>query len=80
LISALSNPAVNPRQRWTWVVSSKDGDFVAEHQDLDVLGCVRSGEQHQPAQHAGERQILTVGRPQRAIMLAGFGPAAAAGA
>jgi hypothetical protein len=28
-----------------------------EHQDLDVLGCVGPGEQHQTAQHAGEQQI-----------------------
>src|SRR5690349_15551047 len=30
---------------------------MAEHQDLDVLGCVGAGEQRQPAQHAGEHQV-----------------------
>ena len=34
-----------------------DGDLVPEHQDLDVLGRVGSGEQRQPAQHAGEHQV-----------------------
>jgi hypothetical protein len=37
-------------------VSSQHGDIVAEHQDLNVLGCVGPGEQRQPAQHAGEHQ------------------------
>jgi hypothetical protein len=35
----------------------RDGDFVPGWQDLDVLGCVGSGERRQPAQHAGERQV-----------------------
>jgi hypothetical protein len=49
--------AVGPRQRRAWVVSAQHGDLVTEHQDLDILGCVGSGEQRQPAQHAGEHQI-----------------------
>ena len=39
------------------IASSEYGDLVAEHQDLDVLGCVGSGEQRQPTQHAGEHQV-----------------------
>jgi hypothetical protein len=49
--------AVDPGQGWAWVVSAEHGDLVTEHQDLDVLGCVGSGEQRQPAQDAGEREI-----------------------
>jgi hypothetical protein len=36
------------------MTSAQHGDFVTEYQDLDVLGCVGAGEQHQPAQRAGE--------------------------
>jgi hypothetical protein len=38
-------------------VSAQHGDLVTEHQDLDVLGCIGSSEQRQPAQRAGEQQI-----------------------
>jgi hypothetical protein len=37
--------------------SAQHGDLVTEHQDFDFRGCVGSGEQRQPAQHAGERQV-----------------------
>ena len=46
--------------------------MIIDDQDLDVLGCIGSSEQRQPAQHTGEQQIGTVGRPQRAIMLRGL--------
>jgi hypothetical protein len=39
------------------IASSKYGDLVPEHQDLDVLGCVGPGEQRQASQHPGERQV-----------------------
>jgi hypothetical protein len=39
------------------ITSAQHGDLVTEHQDLDVLGCVGSSEQGQPAQHAAERQV-----------------------
>jgi hypothetical protein len=38
-------------------VSAQYGDLVSEHQDLDVLGCVGSGEQRQPAQDASEHPV-----------------------
>ena len=38
-------------------MSAQHGDLVAEHQDLEVLGCIGSSEQRQPAEHAGERQV-----------------------
>jgi hypothetical protein len=41
-----------------WVASAQHGDLVTEDQYLGVfLSCVGSGEQRQPAQHAGEQQI-----------------------
>jgi hypothetical protein len=49
--------SVDPGHRGARIASSKYGDLVAEHQDLDVLGCVGSGEQRQPTQHAGEHQV-----------------------
>jgi hypothetical protein len=39
------------------VVLAQYGDLVTEHQDLKVLGCVGPGEQRQPAQCAGEREV-----------------------
>jgi SAM-dependent methyltransferase len=47
---------VEPAQRRAWIASAQHGDLDTEHQDLDVLGCVGSGEQP-PAQHTGEQQI-----------------------
>ena len=56
LLSALDG-AVEPGQGRAWVVSTQHGDLIAEHQDFDVLGCLGSGEQRQPAQHADEREV-----------------------
>ena len=39
------------------VASAQHGDLVAQHHDLDVFRGVGSGEQCQPAEHAGERQV-----------------------
>jgi hypothetical protein len=44
LLSALRDGAVDPAQVRARVVSAQHGDLVPEHQDLDVLGCVRAGE------------------------------------
>jgi hypothetical protein len=51
--------AVDPRSATgvDCVVSAQHGDLVTEDQDLDVFGCVGSGEQRQPTQHAGEQQV-----------------------
>jgi hypothetical protein len=64
--------AAGPRQRRACVVSAQHGFIVTEHQDLDILGCVGSGEQRQPAQHAGEHQI-DESKSHRAVMLVGVG-------
>jgi hypothetical protein len=29
---------VGPIQAWSWVGAAQDGDFVAQHEELDVLG------------------------------------------
>ena len=57
LRAGASRSAVDPAQPRAQVVSAQHGDFVTQDQDLDVLGCVGSGEQPQPAQHAGEQQV-----------------------
>jgi hypothetical protein len=48
---------VDPGQRWVRVGSAQYGELVSEHQDLDVLGSVRAGEERQPAQRADEHQV-----------------------
>jgi hypothetical protein len=35
----------------------KHGDLMAQHEDLGVLGLVRTGKQGKPAEHADHRQI-----------------------
>jgi len=34
-------------QRGTWGVSTQDGELVAQDQDLQVLGGIAAGEQHE---------------------------------
>jgi hypothetical protein len=57
LAQSAEQRSVDPGQRWAWSASSQYGGLMSEHQDFDVLGCVGSGQQRQPAQHAGERQV-----------------------
>ena len=62
--------AIDPAQLRACVVSARHrrprcGDLVPEHQDLDVLAHVGSGEQRQPAEHSGEHQVGELVRPQR---------------
>ena len=37
--------AVRPVHMWSWVGASQDGDFVAQHEELDVLGRGRAAAQ-----------------------------------
>jgi hypothetical protein len=39
------------------VRAAQDGDFMTQHQDLDVLCRIGAGEQRQPAQHASKHQV-----------------------
>jgi len=36
---------VGPIQAWSWVGAAQDGDFVAQHEELDVLGGGRAAQQ-----------------------------------
>ena len=66
--------AVDPVHRRAGVASTQDGDLVPEHQDLDVLGCIRASEQRQPAQQTGEEQIGGSEGHSRRSCCAGCGP------
>ena len=66
--------AVDPVHRRVGVASTQDGDLVTEHQDLDVLGCIRASEQRQPAQQTGEEQIGESEGHSRRSCCAGCGP------
>jgi hypothetical protein len=37
--------SVRPVQAWSWVGAAQDGDFVAQHEELDVLGGGRAAQQ-----------------------------------
>ena len=37
---------VRPVQAWSWVGAAQDGDLVAQHEELDVLGGGRPAQQH----------------------------------
>ena len=70
LAQCAEHGAIKPGHARARVVSAQHGDFVTEHEDLDVFRCIGAGEQCQPAQHASEHQIGELERPQQAIMLA----------
>jgi hypothetical protein len=36
---------VRPIQAWPWVRAAQDGDLVAQHEELDVLGRGRAAQQ-----------------------------------
>jgi hypothetical protein len=39
------------------ILAAKDGEFVAQDEDLGVLGGARSGEEREPAEHSEQRQL-----------------------
>ena len=53
---------VGPVQAWSWVGAAQDGDFVAQHEEFDVLGGGRSGHQQEQPEHLLEDQVE---QPQR---------------
>ena len=53
------------RQPWARRASSEHGELVAQDEDLDVLGGVGSGAQHDPAHELGEHQVDQPQRHQR---------------
>ena len=49
--------AVRPVQAWTWVGAAQHGDFVAQHEELDVLGGGRAARQQDQPEDLAEDQI-----------------------
>ena len=54
--------SVRPVQARWGVGAAQDGDFVAQHEELDVLGGRRTTRQHDQPEHLPEEQIE---QPQR---------------
>jgi hypothetical protein len=57
--------AIGPGHPRARCAPSEHGELMAQDQDLDVLGGVRSGVQHHPAQELGEHQVDQLHRHQR---------------
>ena len=53
---------VRPVQAWSWVGAAQDGDLVAQHEELDVLGGGRAAQQQDQPEHLPEDQVQ---QPQR---------------
>ena len=53
---------VRPVQAWSWVGAAQDGDLVAQHEELDVLGGGRAAHQQDQPEHLPEDQVQ---QPQR---------------
>jgi hypothetical protein len=61
-VRAAIRARVDPAHPWPWRASLEYGELVAQDQDLDVLGGIGSGAQHDPAQELGEHRV---DQPQR---------------
>jgi len=46
-----------PGGAWSAELSAQDRDLVAQDEDLGVLGCLRSGQQSEPAEELAEDQV-----------------------
>ena len=46
-----------PKGAWSADLSAQDRDLVAQAEDLGVLGCLRSGQQSEPAEELAEDQV-----------------------
>jgi hypothetical protein len=57
--------AVGPGYSRAWRAPLEHGELVAQNQDLDVLGGVGSGAQHDPAEERGEHLVDQSQRHQR---------------
>ena len=47
---------VRPVHAWSWVCAAEHGDFVAQHEELDVLGGGRATRQQDHPDHIPEDQ------------------------
>jgi len=54
--------SVRPVHAWSRVGAAQDGDFVAQHEELDVLGGGRAAYQHDQSEHLPEDRVE---QPQR---------------
>ena len=55
---------IRPVQARSWVDPAQDGDLVAQHEELDVLGCGRAAHQQDQPEHLPEDQVQ---EPQRHV-------------
>jgi hypothetical protein len=55
--STLRDGPVWPEGAWSADLSAQDRDLVAQDEDLGVLGCLRSGQQSEPAEELAEDQV-----------------------
>jgi hypothetical protein len=53
-----------PGGAWSAELSAQDRDLVAQDEDLGVLGCLRSGQQSEPAEELAEDQVEESERQQ----------------
>ena len=54
--------SVRPVHAWSWVGAAQDGDLVAQHEELDVLGRGRAAHQQDQPEHLTKDQVQ---QPQR---------------
>ena len=57
--------AIGPAHSWPWRAALEHGELMAQDKDLDLLGGVGSGAQHDPAQEVGEHLVDQPQRHQR---------------
>ena len=43
--------SVRPVQAWSWIGAAQDGNLVAQHEELDVLGGGRAAHQQDQSEH-----------------------------
>ena len=48
---------VCPFQAWSWVGAAQDGDLVAQHEELDILGGGRAAQQQDQPEHLTKDQV-----------------------
>jgi len=56
---------VAPPDLWSWCASLQDGQLMAQHEDLDLIGGVGAGVEHYPAQQLREHVVDQFHRHRR---------------
>ncbi len=49
--------SVRPRRAWSGDLSAQHRDFMAEHEDLGVLGCLPAGQEREPPRELTEDEV-----------------------